>query len=72
MITKNNIQKYLPSDMYIITEIYGKPTFEMYCNDVNNGFVYEFLEDKMTLKQFKKHIDNLIKTKNNYLALRGW
>lgn len=66
-ITKNNIENYLPDDMYIITTIYNKPTFELYCKNVNNGYVYEFLENKMTIEQFKKHIDNLIKQKDNYL-----
>jgi hypothetical protein len=66
-ITKKNIKEFLPNDIYVWTEFQGKPTFELRIKDGHVGYVYEFLEDKMTLEQLNKHISNIREQKEKFL-----
>ena len=66
-ITKKNIKEFLPNDIYVWTEFHGKPTFELRIEGGHVGYVYEFLEDKMTLEQLNKHISNIREQKEKFL-----
>ena len=66
VITKKNIKEFLPDDIYVWTECAGRPTFELRIRGGHVGYVYEFLENKMTIEQLNKHIDTIRERKEKY------